>query len=108
MSRDMKIPAAAVRGAIIETLRTVHDPEIPINIYDLGLIYDVSVTEEGHAHIMMTLTSPMCPVAETLPVEVKERALMVEGVAECKVELTWEPPWDMSKIDEAGRLQLNL
>ncbi|NRA52467.1 MAG: DUF59 domain-containing protein [Phaeodactylibacter sp.] len=99
---------AALEAKIVEAVKTVYDPEIPVNIYDLGLIYDVSVNDEGFAHILMTLTSPMCPVADILPVEVKERALMVEGVSDAEVELTWEPQWTMEKMSEEARLQMNL
>ena len=106
--RDIEIPAPALKRAVIENLKSVYDPEIPVNIYDLGLIYDVSVNEEGSVHILMTLTTPMCPVADILPVEVKERALMVEGVANAEVELTWEPQWTMEKMSEEARLQMNL
>ena len=108
MSRDIEIPKEALKGAVIAGLKTVYDPEIPVNIYDLGLIYDVSVNVAGFTHILMTLTTPMCPVAEILPVEVKERALMVEGVSDAEVELTWEPPWSMEKMSEEARLQMNL
>ena len=108
MSRDIEIPKEALKSAVIEGLKTVYDPEIPVNIYDLGLIYDVSVNDVGFAHILMTLTTPMCPVAEILPVEVKERALMVEGVDDAEVELTWEPQWTMEKMSEEARLQMNL
>tara|TARA_R110000824_G_scaffold49838_33_gene139769 strand:+ start:565 stop:891 length:327 start_codon:yes stop_codon:yes gene_type:complete len=108
MARDMNVPVSALKSAVIQGLKTVYDPEIPVNIYDLGLIYDVSVNESGFAHILMTLTTPMCPVADILPLEVRERALMVEGVDDAKVELTWEPPWSMEKMSEEAKLQMNL
>ena len=108
MARDMNVPVSALKSAVIQGLKTVYDPEIPVNIYDLGLIYDVSVNESGFAHILMTLTTPMCPVADILPLEVRERALMVEGVDDAKVELTWEPPWSMEKMSEEARLQMNI
>lgn len=104
----MNVPVSALKSAVIQGLKTVYDPEIPVNIYDLGLIYDVSVNESGFAHILMTLTTPMCPVADILPLEVRERALMVEGVDDAKVELTWEPPWSMEKMSEEAKLQMNL
>jgi FeS assembly SUF system protein len=104
----MEIPKEALKSAVIEGLKTVYDPEIPVNIYNLGLIYDVSVNDSGFVHILMTLTSPMCPVAEILPVEVKERALMVEGVSDAEVEMTWEPVWTMEKMSEEARLQMNI
>ena len=108
MARDMNVHVSALKSAVIQGLKTVYDPEIPVNIYDLGLIYDVSVNESGFAHILMTLTTPMCPVADILPLEVRERALMVEGVDDAKVELTWEPPWSMEKMSEESKLQMNL
>ena len=108
MRRDMEIPAAAVRSAVIETVRTVYDPEIPVNVYDLGLIYDISVEEDtGDTKIIMTLTTPMCPVADILPEEVRAKAEMVEGVNECSVEITWEPPWSPESMSEAAKLELN-
>ena len=98
--------AAAVREQVVDALRTVFDPEIPVNIYELGLVYDVEVQEDGYVLIRMTLTSPACPVAESLPAEVETRATAVEGVTGVEVELVWEPPWDASRMSEAARLQL--
>lgn len=97
-----------IREDIIEVLKTIYDPEIPVNIYELGLIYEIDVDESNFANIKMTLTSPACPVAGTLPPEVEAKAGMVPGVSGSKVELVWDPPWDMSKMSEAARLQLNL
>jgi FeS assembly SUF system protein len=105
--RDIEIPSRIVKSAVIENIKTVYDPEIPVNIYELGLVYDVSVDEEGNTKILMTLTSPMCPVADILPEEVREKASMVEGVNEATVELTWNPPWTPDKMSEAAKLQLN-
>lgn len=93
---------------IVAALKTVYDPEIPVDIYELGLIYELEVDGEGVAHIVMTLTSPMCPVAETLPPEVEAKAREVEGVRDVQLELVWEPPWDMEMMSPAARLQLNL
>lgn len=93
---------------IVAALKTVYDPEIPVDIYELGLIYELEVDEEGVAHIIMTLTSPMCPVAETLPPEVEAKAREVEGVRDVQLELVWDPPWDMEMMSPAARLQLNL
>jgi FeS assembly SUF system protein len=93
---------------IVEKLKTVFDPEIPVNIYEIGLIYEISVTEEGRAHILMTLTSPNCPVAESLPLEVKQKAEEVPGVTEATVELTFEPPWNMDMLSDEARLELGL
>lgn len=97
-----------IREDIIEVLKTIYDPEIPVNIYELGLIYEIDVDESNFANIKMTLTSPACPVAGTLPPEVEAKAGMVPGVSGSKVELVWDPPWDMSKMSEAAKLQLNL
>ena len=91
---------------IIEQLKNVYDPEIPVNIYDLGLIYNVDVDENGKATIIMTLTAPGCPVADMLLDDTKKAALIVEGVEDCDVELTFEPPWDKSMMSEEARLEL--
>lgn len=97
-----------IRDAIIAVTKTIFDPEIPVNIHDLGLIYDVAVNAEGQAHIRMTLTSPNCPEAQSLPVSVKNGAESVPGVAEAQVDVVWDPPWDQSKMTEAARLKLNM
>ena len=94
----------AVKNKIIEVLRTIYDPEIPVNIYEIGLIYEVTVDDDGNAHVLMTLTSPMCPVAESLPPEVEEKVAAVDGVASAKVEVTWDPPWDPEMMSEAAKL----
>ncbi len=93
---------------VIEALRTCFDPEIPVNIYDLGLIYSVQVDPAGVVSIRMTLTSPMCPVAGTLPPEVEAKVRGVHGVTESKVDLVWDPPWGPAMMSEAARLQLNI
>jgi len=98
----------AVHDKVIEALRTCYDPEIPVNIYELGLVYEVRVEPTGEVGIKMTLTSPNCPVAGSLPVEVKEKAQAVPHVTAVKVDLVWEPMWDPSKMTEAARLQLGL
>jgi len=98
----------AVREAIIESLHSVFDPEIPVNIYELGLIYGVGVDHEGHACIRMTLTSPMCPAAELLPPEVEARARAVPGVTSVELELVWDPPWSPERMSEAARLELGM
>ena len=100
--------AVASDEAIIEALRTVHDPEIPVNIYDLGLIYKVEVDEKNKVNVDMTLTSPNCPVAESLPIDVKESIKKVEGVSDVNLNLVWEPPWDKDKMSEAAKLELNI
>lgn len=91
---------------IIEKLKDVYDPEIPVNIYDLGLIYNVDVDENDTATIIMTLTAPGCPVADMLVEDARQAALSVEGVADARVELTFEPPWDKSMMSEEARLEL--
>jgi len=91
---------------IIGVLRTVFDPEIPVNIYDIGLVYDIGISDEGDVHILMTLTSPMCPVAESLPPDVEIRVGQIEGVRSISVEITWDPPWDPEMMSEAARLEL--
>jgi FeS assembly SUF system protein len=95
-------------GRVIEALRTVFDPEIPVNIYDLGLVYEVEVDLEGKAYVQMTLTSPACPVAGSLPGEVETRVRSVEGVTDATIDLVWDPPWTPAKLSEAARLQLGM
>jgi len=98
----------AVRDRVIEVLRGVYDPEIPVNIYELGLIYEVNVDDGSNVHVLMTLTSPMCPVAESLPPEVEEKVAAVEGVGKAAVEITWDPPWDPDMMSEAAKLELGM
>ena len=93
---------------IIEEIRKIYDPELPVNIYELGLIYDIIVENEKSAKIKMTLTTPNCPVAESLPKEVKEGAMQVEGIEEVDLELVWDPPWTKDMMSEAAKLELNL
>lgn len=97
----------SIKDAVIEQLRTVYDPEIPVNIYELGLVYEVTIME-GKAHVLMTLTTPNCPVAESLPMEVREKVESVEGVNEADVEITFEPPWDQDMISDEAKLELGL
>ena len=99
---------AALREYIIETIRTCYDPEIPINIYDLGLIYDITLTPPGEVKVMMTLTAPGCPAAGILPGEVEAKVRSVPGVIDVSLELTWQPPWDQSRMTPAARLQLGI
>jgi FeS assembly SUF system protein len=101
-------PDASLEERVIAALRTCYDPEIPVNIYELGLIYDLQVDPSGAVSIRMTLTSPACPVAGALPADVQSRVQAVPGVASAKVELVWEPPWEMSRMSEEARLQLGL
>jgi FeS assembly SUF system protein len=95
-----------VEERIIDVLRTVYDPEIPVDIYELGLIYEVKVDDDFNARVLMTLTSPNCPVAESMPQEVEEKVRGVKGVASGKVELTFDPPWDKDMMSEAAMLEL--
>ena len=97
-----------LKQEIVDVLKTVYDPEIPVDIYELGLIYEVEVADEGKARIRMTLTSPMCPVAETLPPEVEAKARSVSGVADVDLELVWDPPWSPAMMSEAARLELGM
>ena len=97
-----------LQGRIVEALMTCFDPEVPVNIYELGLIYNVEMSPDGNVGIHMTLTSPACPVAGTLPGEVQRKVQGLEGVTSAKVELVWEPPWDKSRMSEAARLQLGI
>ena len=93
---------------IILALKEVYDPEIPVNIYDLGLIYDVAINDERHVDVKMTLTTPGCPVAQTFPGTVEQAVNKVEGVNDCTVELVWEPPWTQERMTEAARLELGI
>lgn len=95
-----------LREKIIEVLRTIFDPEIPVNIYDIGLIYDIAISAENDVRILMTLTSPMCPVAESLPPDVEIRVGQIEGVHSVQVDITWDPPWDPEMMSEAAQLEL--
>lgn len=97
-----------LREQVVEELRTIYDPEIPVNIYELGLIYDINVDPDANVWIKMTLTSPACPVAETLPVEVENNIAAIPGVREVEVEVVWEPPYTMEMMSEGARLQLGL
>jgi FeS assembly SUF system protein len=98
----------ALQDKIVEAIRTCYDPEIPVNIYDLGLIYNVNVEPTGDVHVKMTLTAPGCPAAGTLPGEVEDKVSVIPGVKNAKVEVVWEPPWDKNMISEAARLQLGI
>jgi len=99
-------PAEKLKEDVIAAIRECYDPEIPVNIYDLGLIYDVHVSETSKVDLVMTLTSPHCPVAEILPAQVKSRVELVEGVDEVDLELTWDPPWTPDQMSEAAKLEL--
>ena len=97
-----------LKEKIIAEIKKIYDPEIPVNIYELGLIYKIDVDEKNKVKVEMTLTSPNCPVAESLPNNVKENILKVEGVSNVDLKLVWDPPWDKSKMSEAAKLELNL
>ena len=96
-----------LREKIIEEIKKIYDPEIPVNIYELGLIYNVSV-QDKNVSVKMTLTTPNCPVAESLPKEVKDSIMNVEGVEKVDLDLVWDPPWDKSMMSEAAKLELNI
>ena len=97
-----------LKGSIVAALKTVYDPEIPVDIYEMGLIYEVDLRDEGAVYVRMTLTSPMCPVAETLPPEVEAKVRSVDGVSDVELELVWDPPWNPSMMSEAARLELGM
>ena len=97
-----------IKQKVIDEIKKIYDPEIPVNIYELGLIYKIKVKDEKFAIIKMTLTTPNCPVAESLPKEVKEGAMQVEGIEDVDLELVWDPPWNKDMMSEAAKLELNL
>ncbi|HSA60390.1 MAG TPA: SUF system Fe-S cluster assembly protein [bacterium] len=97
-----------LKDRVIKVLKSCYDPEIPVDIYDLGLIYDLAVSEEGDVEIKMTLTSPACPVAGSLPPEVENKVRAVDGVKDVKVAVVWEPPWKMDMMTEAAKLKLGM
>lgn len=102
------INGTIIEAEIVEALRSCFDPEIPVNIYDLGLIYDVKVEDQGVVTIQMTLTSPNCPAVQSLPAEVEAKVKAIPGVTDAKIDLVWDPPWDQNKMSEAARLQLGM
>ena len=97
-----------LKEKVIEEIKKIYDPEIPVNIYELGLIYDIKVENKNTAKVKMTLTSPNCPVAESLPKEVKDSIMQVEGIDKVDLDLVWDPPWDKSMMSESAKLELNL
>ena len=105
---DVSGPGGDLQEAVIEALKSIYDPEIPVNIYELGLIYDVAVDADGDAIVSMTLTTPNCPVAESMPAEVEMRVLSVPGIRDAEVKLVWEPAWDPSKMSDEARLELGM
>lgn len=99
---------AELRPLVLDAMATIFDPEIPVNIKEMGLIYDVLVDKDGRVGVRMTLTAPACPAAQSLPLEVREKARAVPGVTSAKVEIVWDPPWDKERMSEAAKLQLGL
>ena len=97
-----------LKKKVISEIKKIYDPEIPVNIYELGLIYNIDIDEKNKVNIDMTLTSPNCPVAESLPNSVKDNVLKVDGVSGVDLKLVWDPPWDKDKMSEAAKLELNL
>ena len=102
------IDTAVLGESIVKVLKTIYDPEIPVDIYELGLIYDVMVNEDNEVRILMTLTSPNCPVAETLPVEVEEKVKSIDAIKDVEVEITFDPPWTQELMSEEAKLELGL
>ena len=105
---DQKFDPNVIGEKIIKTIKTIFDPEIPVDIYELGLIYKIEINNENKVIIEMTLTTPNCPVAESLPKMVKDNILSVEGVSDVDLKLVWSPPWTKDKMSEAAKLELNL
>ena len=105
---DPAAPGGAIYDGVIDALKEIYDPEIPVNIYDLGLIYGVEVSPEASVAVTMTLTTPHCPVAESMPGEVEMRVAAVPGVRDCDVNLVWDPPWDMAKMTDEAKLELGM
>ena len=99
---------ASLGEEVIRVLKTIYDPEIPVDIYELGLIYDVQISDEGEAKVLMTLTTPNCPVAESLPMEVEEKVVEIEGITKSKVEITFEPEWEKDMMSEEAKFELGL
>ncbi|MGE3801202.1 MAG: SUF system Fe-S cluster assembly protein [Candidatus Kapaibacterium sp.] len=97
-----------IRDQAIDILKTIYDPEIPVNIYELGLIYEVEINDDDEVIVTMTLTAPNCPVAGSLPMEVENKLRGLPGISDARVDITWEPPWEMSKMTEEAKLQLGL
>jgi FeS assembly SUF system protein len=105
---ETTIDTSALGEKIVKVLKTIYDPEIPVDIYELGLIYDVMVNEDFDVKILMTLTSPNCPVAETLPVEVEEKIKSIDEIKDAEVEITFDPPWSQELMSEAAKLELGM
>ena len=108
MMTDKALYKKDLEEKIIIALKEIYDPEIPVNIYEIGLIYEIKVDDDFHVHIVMTLTTPNCPVAESLPSEVRQKVLEIEGVKDVDLELTFEPPWTMDMLSPEARLELGI
>jgi FeS assembly SUF system protein len=107
--QDREFPPGSIEARVVEVLKTCYDPEIPVDIFELGLIYDIQVTEDRAVKITMTLTSPACPMAGTLPPEVQHRIkAQVEGISDATVDLVWDPPWNVDMMSEGAKLQLGM
>ena len=105
---DGETPPKPTETVVIDAIASVYDPEIPVNIYELGLIYAVDIHDDGKVKVEMTLTAPACPSAQELPEQVRNAVLAVPGVTDCDVETVWDPPWDQSRMSDEARLQLNM
>ncbi|MCQ8241379.1 SUF system Fe-S cluster assembly protein [Rhizosaccharibacter radicis] len=105
---DGEQPGKVGETAVLDAIATIYDPEIPVNIYELGLIYAVDLHDDGRVKVEMTLTAPNCPSAQDLPVQVRDAVQMIPGVAECEVEIVWDPPWDPTRMSDEARLALNM
>ena len=105
---DLAEPGGQLQQAVVDALKSIYDPEIPVDIYELGLIYDVAISDDGDAVVTMTLTTPHCPVAESMPAEVEMCVLSVPGIRDAEVKLVWDPPWDPSKMSDEARLELGM
>ena len=104
----MDLQKFEMENKVISALRQVYDPEIPVNIYDLGLIYEMKIEDNNDVYVLMTLTTPNCPVAEDMPTMVQDEIKHIEGIGEVKVEITFEPPWDMEKLSDEAKLELGM
>ena len=102
------IEASLIQGQVLEQIKTVFDPEIPVNIYELGLIYDIDVQPDAFVNVRMTLTSPGCPAAQSLPVEVDRKVRAVPGVTDAQVDVVWDPPWEMDMMSDEAKLELGM
>ena len=108
LAKSSAADSSELHNAVIEALKGVYDPEIPVNIYDLGLVYQLKINDDGKVDIDMTLTAPGCPVAQTFPATVEERIRAVPGVSDAHVEIVWDPPWEKSRMSELARIELGL